>query len=62
MWVTPTMSSEKSDRPTAEELLQRLAKAQEFVRAHVPAGTSLADELIAKRRAEARREMDDSAE
>ena len=56
------MSSEKSDRPTAEELLQRLAKAQEFVRAHVPAGTSLADELIAKRRAEARREMDDSAE
>jgi len=58
------MSSKgSSDRPNAEELpLQRLAKAQQFVRKHVSAGTSLADELIAERRAEARREMDDGAE
>lgn len=33
-----------------------IRRAQEFVRGHVPEGVSLADELIAERRAEARRE------
>lgn len=37
-------------------LRQRLAKAQQLVRAHVPATTSLADELIAERREAAKRE------
>jgi AbrB family looped-hinge helix DNA binding protein len=37
-------------------LRQRLAKAQQLVRAHVPSTTSLADELIAERREAAKRE------
>jgi AbrB family looped-hinge helix DNA binding protein len=37
-------------------LRQRLAKAQQLVRAHVPPSTSLADELIAERREAERRE------
>jgi AbrB family looped-hinge helix DNA binding protein len=37
-------------------LRQRLAKAQEIVRRHVPATESLVDELIAERREAARRE------
>lgn len=35
-----------------------LRRAQELVRQHIPQGTSLVDELIAERRAEARREDD----
>jgi AbrB family looped-hinge helix DNA binding protein len=37
-------------------LRQRLAKAQQLVRAHVPPTTSLADEIIAERREVERRE------
>jgi len=37
-------------------LQQRLAKAQQWMRRHVAAGRSLADELIAERREAARRE------
>lgn len=37
-------------------LSRAVARAQEIVRRHVPAGVSLADELIADRRAEAERE------
>jgi len=37
-------------------LRQRLAKAQQLVRKHVPASRSLVDELIAERREAARRE------
>jgi AbrB family looped-hinge helix DNA binding protein len=37
-------------------LRQRLAKAQQIVRKHVPPTTSLVDELIAERREAARRE------
>lgn len=36
--------------------LQRMRKAQALVRQYVPEGVSLADELIAERRAEAERE------
>jgi bifunctional DNA-binding transcriptional regulator/antitoxin component of YhaV-PrlF toxin-antitoxin module len=36
--------------------MQRIAKAQALVRQYVPAGVSLVDELIAERRAEAKRE------
>ena len=36
--------------------LQRIAWAQALVRRYVPAGVSLVDELIAERRAEAKRE------
>jgi hypothetical protein len=57
------MNPKKSSDPkNHDDLLQRLAKAQEYVRAHVPANTSLADELIAEWREEARRELDDEAE
>jgi hypothetical protein len=35
--------------------LQRIARAQALVRRYVPAGVSLADELITVRRAEAKR-------
>jgi AbrB family looped-hinge helix DNA binding protein len=37
-------------------LRQRLAKAQQIVRKHVPSAISLVDELIAERREAARRE------
>jgi AbrB family looped-hinge helix DNA binding protein len=37
-------------------LRQRLAKAQQLVRKHVPSSTSLVDELIAERREAAKRE------
>jgi AbrB family looped-hinge helix DNA binding protein len=37
-------------------LRQRLVKAQRIVRKHIPRSVSLVDELIAERRAEARRE------
>jgi AbrB family looped-hinge helix DNA binding protein len=37
-------------------LRQRLAKAQQLLRKHVPASTSLVDELIAERREAAKRE------
>lgn len=36
---------------------QRIARAQRMVRKHVKAGVSLVDELLAERRAEARREL-----
>ncbi len=35
---------------------QAIRRAQEIVRRHVPEGVSLSDELIAERRAEAKRE------
>jgi AbrB family looped-hinge helix DNA binding protein len=38
-------------------LRQRIAKAQEMVRKHVPPGVSLVDELIAERQEEAKREF-----
>ncbi len=41
---------------TREEALR---KVQEMVRRHVPEGVSLVDELIAERRAEAKREIED---
>lgn len=37
-------------------IAQAIRRAQEIVRRHVPPGRSLADELIAERRAEAARE------
>jgi hypothetical protein len=39
-------------------LRKRIADAQRIVRKHVPANVSLADELIAERREEARREAE----
>jgi AbrB family looped-hinge helix DNA binding protein len=36
-----------------------LRKVQEMVRKYIPKGVSLVDELIAERRAEAKRELDD---
>jgi hypothetical protein len=57
------MDASKTDPVNLEEdLLRWLEKAQEFLRAHVPPGTSLSDELIAERREEARREFDDAHE
>lgn len=41
---------------TSEQILRRL---QEYVRSHVPPGVSLVDELLAERRAEARKEMEE---
>ena len=38
---------------------EAMRRAQELVRSFVPPGVSLVDELIADRRAEAAREMDD---
>ena len=38
---------------------KRLERAQQHVRKYVRAGVSLADELIAERRAEAKREQED---
>jgi hypothetical protein len=40
-------------------LKQAIERAQRFVRQHVPEGVSLVDELIAERREEARREMEE---
>jgi len=40
-------------------LKHRFERAQRFVRQHVKLGRSLADELIAERRAEAKRESDE---
>jgi AbrB family looped-hinge helix DNA binding protein len=45
----------ENDELRITTLRQRLAKAQQLVRAHVPATTSLADELIAERREAERR-------
>jgi AbrB family looped-hinge helix DNA binding protein len=46
----------ENDELRVTTLRQRLAKAQQLVRAHVAPGTSLVDELIAERREAARRE------
>jgi len=55
----------KSQLPTERvdetALLERLKKAQEYVRSIVPSGVSLADELIAERRKEARYEFDNES-
>jgi len=40
-------------------LRKRIADAQRILRKHVPANVSLADELIAERREEARREAEE---
>ena len=50
----------KGDRLQVAVLKWRLEKAQRFVRQHVKPGRSLADELIAERRAEAKRESDEN--
>jgi AbrB family looped-hinge helix DNA binding protein len=46
----------ENDELRITTLRQRLAKAQQLVRAHVPPTTSLADEIIAERRETERRE------
>jgi AbrB family looped-hinge helix DNA binding protein len=46
----------ENDELRMTTLRQRLAKARQIVRRHVPATTSLVDELIAERRMAARRE------
>ena len=46
----------ENDELRMTTLRQRLAKAQQVVRKHVPRNTSLVDELIAERREAARRE------
>ncbi len=46
----------ENDELRITTLRQRLAKAQQLVRAHVPPHTSLVDELIAERREAAKRE------
>ena len=46
----------ENDELRITTLRQRLAKAQQLVRAHVPPTTSLADEIIADRREAERRE------
>ncbi len=46
----------ENDELRITTLRQRLAKAQEIVRRHIPATESLVDELIADRREAARRE------
>jgi AbrB family looped-hinge helix DNA binding protein len=46
----------ENDELRITTLRQRLAKAQQLVRAHVDSATSLVDELIAERREAARRE------
>jgi AbrB family looped-hinge helix DNA binding protein len=46
----------ENDELRVSTLRQRLAKAQQLVRAHVSASTSLVDELIAERREAAGRE------
>ena len=45
----------ENDELRITTLRQRLAKAQQLVRAHVPPTTSLADEIIAERREAERR-------
>jgi AbrB family looped-hinge helix DNA binding protein len=46
----------ENDELRITTLRQRLAKAQQIVRKHVPSTISLVDELIAERREAARRE------
>ena len=46
----------ENDELRITTLRQRLAKAQQLVRAHVPPTASLADEIIAERREAERRE------
>ncbi len=46
----------ENDELRITTLRQRLAKAQQLVRAHVPRKTSLVDELIAERRKAAKHE------
>ena len=48
------MKSQTSDRKKA------IRRAQERVRRYIPEGVNLSDELIAERRAEARREDEES--
>lgn len=55
-------SKKPKERLGKADLLERLKKAQGRVRAQVPSNVSLADELIAERREEARREMDSGSE
>ena len=47
----------ESREPQHPDQQQRLARASELVRSHVPPTISLVDELIAERREEARREQ-----
>lgn len=53
-----TQSQEEDHEAQPTTFRQRFAKAQELVREHVEPGVSLADELIAERREEAKRELD----
>ncbi len=68
--VIPAAFRKEMDLKAGDEVLMRLEdgevtlytraqairRAQEIVRRHVPEGVSLSDELIAERRAEAKRE------
>jgi vacuolar-type H+-ATPase subunit H len=48
------MTENKKSKP--KDIKKAIRRAQERVRRYVPEGVNLADELIAERRAEARRE------
>jgi hypothetical protein len=50
--------TKESEEQRQATLSKRIADAQRIVRKHVPASVSLVDELIAKRREEARREAE----
>jgi len=47
-------------QPRETEHRVRISRAQARVRRHVPKGVNLSDELIAERRAEARREDEET--
>ena len=51
--------SKKMENQTSD-LKKAIRRAQERIRRYVPEGVSLADELIAERRAEARREDEET--
>jgi len=53
------LSQTKEEQLRITALKRRIARAQRFVRQHVKPGVSLVDELIAERRAEAKRESDE---
>ena len=46
-----------NDEFTVTTMRARIARAQKLVRKHIKPGTSLVDELIAERRAEAHKEL-----
>ena len=54
------VSQTKEEQLRISALKRRIKRAQRFVRQYVKPGRSLADELIAERRAEAKRESDEN--